>query len=133
MATPVANTHGSTYKSFLAGGTIAANRVVVLDTTVSQVVAGSAIAGKSIGVNQFAVVSGEQATVQLFGVAKCVASASITLGDEVMVTASGSGKVSTSSGATAQSIGVALTAAGADGDVIEVLLALPAVKRAPNS
>ena len=119
---------------FVAGGAITANRAVVLDSTVNRVVAGSAIAGNAIGVALDTVTAaGQQVPVQIGGVAMVCASAAITLGDEVMVTASGSGKVSTSSGATALSIGIALAAAAADGDIIPVLLNVPAVKTAANS
>ena len=118
---------------FKAGGTIVQYRAVVLDSTEGQVVAGSAIAGKTLGVALNGASSGEMVKVQIAGVAKIAASAAVTLGDEVMVTASGAGKISTSSGATAMTIGIALQAALTDGDIIEVLLNVPAVKGAANS
>jgi hypothetical protein len=121
------NFAGSEPLPFVAGGTIVKNRVVVLDSTEGQVVAGSAIAGVGLGCSLNAAVAGEQVKVQTMGIAKLTASAAITLGAEVMVTASGAGKVSTASGATARAIGVALQAAGADGDIISVLVCLPAV------
>ena len=133
MATPLDNDLGIPCLSFIAGGTIAINRAVVLDSTVNQVVAGSAIAGNCIGIAKKAAASGDQVPVQVAGVSKVTTSAAVALGAEVMVTASGSGKVSTSAGATAQSIGVAVSASGADAEEIGVLLAVPAVKRPPNS
>ncbi len=75
-----------------------------------------------MGVSLISGVSGDVIPIQQFGVAKITASAAISAGAEVMATASGSGKVSTLSGATSRGIGVALTAALADGDVIEVAL-----------
>lgn len=127
------NAFNVSFASFIAGGTIVANRAVVLDSTAGQVVAASAIAGLTIGIATTGASSGEVVTVQLFGKAKVAASAAISLGAEVMTTASGAGKVSTAAGPTAMSIGLALQAAGADGDIIEVLLATPNLKGSANS
>lgn len=117
------NLQGVSPQSFIAGGTIAANRVVEF-SAVNTVTAADAIADVSIGVATVGGSTGDLITVQQFGKAKITASAAVTAGDQVMVTASGAGKVSTLSGATARSIGQALTAAGADGDIIEVQLML---------
>jgi hypothetical protein len=121
------NTSNTVIVPFTAGGTIAINRVVVLDTTAGQVLAASAIAGVAIGVAIGPAVAGEGVAVQVNGIAKITASAAITLGAEVMATASGAGKVSTASGATARAIGVALETVANDGEVVSVLLRCPAV------
>jgi len=127
------NTFGTSFASFVAGGTISKNRAVKLDTTAGQVVVCSAITDVAIGIATEDATSGYSVTVQLFGKAKVVASASTSVGDQLMPTASGSGKVSTAAGATAKSMGLGLQAAGADGDVIEVLLATPNVNGPANS
>ena len=128
------NLLGSSPIGFIAGGTIGQYRACKLDSTEGQVIATTAIADVTVGIALVSASSGGLVHLQTAGKAKCVASASISLGDQVMVTASGAGKVSTASGATAKSIGVALQAAGADGDVIEVLLhAGPNVNGAANS
>lgn len=119
--------------SFIAGGTIGINRAVKLDSTVGQVVVCSAITDIAIGTAINSASSGEMVNVQLFGKAKVVASAAISVGAEVMPTGSGSGKVSTASGATAVSMGLCLEAAGADGDTIEILLACPNVRGSANT
>ena len=127
------NTLGVSCMTAIAGGTIGINRAVKLDSTAGQVVVTSAITDLAIGVAIDSAASGGAVAIQLFGIAKCVASDVISLGAQVMPTASGSGKVVTAAGATAKSMGVALTASGADGDVIEVLLAVPNVNGIANS
>lgn len=118
---------------FVAGAAISQFRAVVLDSTAGQVVAGSAITGLCIGASLVeATAAGDPMPVQTQGIAKLTASAAISLGAEVMITGSGSGKVSTASGATAVSLGIALEAATADGDIISVLLR-PMVKSPANS
>lgn len=128
------NTQNVSPIGFVAGGAISQYRAVKLHTTEGQVVAASAIADVAIGASMdAATASGQLVTVQTSGKAKLTASAAIALGAQVMVTASGSGKVSTASGATAVSIGIALQAAGADGDIIEVQLVTPTVAGPANS
>lgn len=127
-----ANFQGSVPAGYIAGGTIAQYRAVVLDSTAGQVVAGSAITQVAIGASLQSASSGETVPVQRFGKAKLTASAPISLGAQVMITASGAGKVSTAAGATAYSIGIAEEAAGADGDIIEVTL-IPSVAAPANS
>lgn len=124
---------GTSPLNMTAGGTIAQHRLVKLDSTAGQVVVTSAITDLAIGAVNISAVSGDPVPVQTMGVVKLTASGAITLGDEVMPTSSGSGKVVTSSGATAKSVGVALEAALADGDVIAVLLCCPALKGPANS
>jgi hypothetical protein len=116
-----------------AGGTIAQYRVVEYGSG-GTVTAANAIADCAYGVSLISAVSGDFLQLQQFGVAKVTASDAITAGAEVMITASGAGKVSTAAGATARSIGIALTAATADGDIIEVqLVGLPNVAGPANS
>lgn len=127
------NSFNVSHASFIAGGTIGINRAVALHTTEGQVVVTSAITDIAIGVATNSASTGEMVTVQLFGKAKAVASAAISVGAEVMPTGSGSGKVATASGATAVSMGLCLSAAGADGDTIEILLACPNVRGSANT
>jgi len=116
------NTLGVSPQGFIAGGTILQYRAVVLDSTAEQVVATSAITNVVLGASMQSASSGETVPVQTFGVVKLTASAAISLGAQVMPTGSGAGKISTASGATAVSCGIALEAAGADGDIIAVQL-----------
>jgi hypothetical protein len=117
---------------FVAGGAIEINRFVKLDSTAGRVVAATAPTEAVVGVSlSDADAAGDQVSVQIAGVARVVASGAVSLGDEVEVGAGG--KVTTAGGATALSVGVALSAASADGEVIEVLLAVPGVKRPANS
>lgn len=127
------NMLGVSPAGFVAGGTIAQYRAVILDSTAGQVVAGSAITDICVGASLQSGTSGGTIPVQMFGKVKLTASAAIALGAQVMVTAAGAGKVSTAAGATAKSIGVALEAAGADGDIIEVLLHAPNVNGPANA
>lgn len=127
------NTQGVSPIGFVAGGTIAQYRAVKLHSVEGQVVASAAIADVSIGASMDAASSGDLVTVQTFGKVKLTASAAIALGAQVMVTAAGAGKVSTAAGATAVSIGIALQAAGDDGDIIEVQLVAPRVAGPANS
>lgn len=107
---------------------IAANSVltigVALTGTVAQYapvtaagVAASA-AGRAVGIAQTAGVSGQRVPVAALGTTIAIASAAIAVGALVEV-ASATQVVTKSAGV---SIGVALTAAGAAGDQIEILL-----------
>lgn len=125
------NLQGISPMSFIAGGTVVANRLVELSAA-NTVTATDAITDLPVGVALVGGSTGDLIPVQFAGKAKVCASAAVTAGAQVMPTASGAGKCSTSSGATARSIGQALTAAGADGDIIEVQL-LIAGNTAANS
>lgn len=120
----------ATYK---AGAAITANRLVKYDTTEGQVIQTTAITDIAIGVSLQTVASGEQVSIQTAGVAKLTASAAIALGAQVMPTASGAGKVSTSAGATARSVGIAETLADADLEIIKVRLDVPNLNGAANT
>lgn len=127
------NYQGVSPQSFIAGGTIGANRLVKADSTAGQAVVTSAITDAAIGVALIGGDAGALIPVQQFGKAKIVASDAIVVGAQVMPTASGSGKCVTAAGGSAKSIGIALTAAGADGDIIEVQLGVPAINGPANS
>lgn len=126
------NLLGVSPSSVIAGGTIAQYRAVVLSAA-NTGTAGSAITDSPIGASLNSAVTGELVGLQAFGDAKLTASAAIAVGAQVMVTAAGAGKVSTAAGATAKSIGIALEAAGADGDIIAVRLNIPPVNGPANA
>lgn len=119
--------------SFKAGGTITKGQPVKLDgTDAREVVACDAIADLTIGIAMVDAVAGDELPVQMHGIAKCLAGATITINAEQMVEVT-TGRVVDAAGATARSIGVALQAA-ADGDYFEVLLGhLPNIKGPANS
>ncbi len=128
------NTRGVSPDSMKAGsGGVLQYRAVALDSTEGQVVATSAITDIAYGASMTSGSAGDQILIQRYGKAKLTASAAISIGAQVMPTASGSGKVMTAAGATAKSLGVALQAAGADGDIIEVELATPNVNGPANA
>lgn len=127
------NVYGPT-RAFIAGGAITANRLVKLDSTAGQVVVTSAITDVVVGVALNTAASGGQVEVLVGSghTQKVCASDAISLGAQVMPTASGSGKCVTAAGATAVSCGIALSASAADGEFIEVQLR-PSVKSPANS
>lgn len=128
------NFAGTNPIGFVSSAAITAKRVVKMSTTAMTVTASNAIAEGGIGVALNTVAgANEQVKVQTGGIAICTASGVITAGDEVMVTASGAGKVSTAAGATAKSIGIACSTTTADGDDVMVLLSTPSVKGPANS
>lgn len=133
MANSARNFEGSTPNSWIAGGSITANRLVKQDTTENQVIATAAITDEPIGVSLGTYASADVGEFQTTGVARLEAAAAISLGAEVMPDGGGGGKIATAAGATAQSIGIALQAAGGAGEIIKVKLALPGAKRPPNS
>ena len=63
------------------------------------------------------------ATVQVYGTCKVVASAAISIGDKVTAAAGGKAVTTTTAGHIVRAI--ALEAAAADGDIIEVMLVGP--------
>lgn len=129
------NLMGISPMPMVAGGAILPFRCVKLDSVTNQVVATSAITDVVMGTNYLGntLASGDQIAVQGGGIAKMVAGAAVALGAEVMPAADGAGKVITSAGATARSCGVALTAATADGDIIEVRMGAPNLGGVANS
>ena len=127
------NLLGVSPQGFIAGGTIANNVLVMLHSTAGQVVVTTGITSLPIGASLNSAVANGTIAVQQFGKAKLTAGAAISLGAQLMPAAAGGGLVETAAGATAKSIGVALEAAGASGDIIEVQLAVPAVFGPANS
>lgn len=127
-----ANDLGVAMAPFIAGGSITADSMVKLDTTEGQVVAATAITDAVIGVCVDTASSGDQVRVQLFGVAKVRAGATITAGQELMVKSGGTGELDVAAGATAFTCAKALQA-GASGETIAVLLATPVAKAPANS
>lgn len=127
------NTRGVSRDSLKATSAVSQYRCVALDTTEGQVVATSAITDVVFGASMTSGSAGDQILIQRYGKAKLTASAAISIGAQVMPTASGSGKVMAAAGATAKSLGIALQAAGADGDIIEVELATPNVNGPANT
>jgi len=102
-------------KTFVTGGAVPAFAHVKIDTG-AVVVAGAGEAG--IGFAMASAASGDPVAVQVGRpTVKAIAAAAISAGAAVYAAASG--EVSTS--ANGNAIGLALTAAGADGDIIEVL------------
>lgn len=86
------------------------------------VTAGGAIAtaaGRCLGFVQTGVASGARASVTALGTAKAIASAAISVGAKLEVVGSAGKLVTATSGVV---VAHALTAAGADGDWIEVLV-----------
>lgn len=127
------NQLGVSPAGYIAGGTIAQYRLVKLDSTAGQVIATAAITDVAVGGSLTSASSAGTVGVQMFGKVKLTAAAAISLGAQVMPDSGGGGKIATAAGATAKSCGVALEAAGADGDIIEVLLAAPPVNGPANS
>jgi hypothetical protein len=113
-----------------ANGTINKGDVVKV-STLGRVVSCSAITDAAIGVALATVADAQSCPIQNLGVAIVKAKNSISEGDQLMPSTS-TGQVSTASGATAVSVGIALAAA-ADGEFVACLLDTPAVKRPPNT
>lgn len=104
-------------KTFTAGGTVPRAAAVKLSS--GNVVVCTASDDDCIGTSLDAVVSGDRVSVQLRQPSvKMIASAAIALGAMVALTTGG--KVVTQA-TTVRRWGTALEAAGADGDIIEVL------------
>ena len=129
----LSNYETSNVISRIAGGSITARRLVKLDSTAGQVVACDAITDKAIGVALNNASSGDTVEIQTGGLAEIEVSAAVALGAEVMPTASGSGKCSTSAGATARSVGLAENLGSNDGEFIRVRLAVPNLGGPANS
>lgn len=119
--------------SFVAEEAITANRALKLGSVEGQVLHTTAITEACIGVALQTVAAGQEVPVQIFGVVKCVASAAVSMGAELMPTAAGAGKVMTAAGATARGMGFALQDAAGDGSIFSVLLAGPQAKSAAHS
>jgi hypothetical protein len=111
-------------RTFIAGADLSSSqyRFVKLDSVQNKVVAATAGTDKIIGVLQNAPVSGGEARVTLLnatGTIPVIASTIIALGAYVTATTGGKAVTTTTAGNVVA--GQALEAAGADGDMIEIL------------
>jgi hypothetical protein len=111
-------------RTFKAGADLSSSQYcfVKLDSTQNQVVLATAGTDKIIGVLLNAPVSGDVAEVGLLsgsGTYKIKASTSISLGAYVTATTGGKAVTTTTAGNVVA--GIAMQAAGADGDYIEIL------------
>lgn len=102
----------------IAGATIPAMRIVMIGAADNTVIAAADATAPLLGVNEFDVVAGEVATVQITGIARVKTAGIIARGAYVTATTAGEG-VTVSTGANG--IGIAL-ATSADNDEIPVLL-----------
>ena len=118
------NLIGTSPLSFKAGATVNINRFVKLNTTAGEVIQGAAGTDIVIGVAALGGAAADNIPVQMAGKAKVTAGAAVALNAQVTSDATGRA-VTVATGNTAA--GLALQAAGAAGDVIEVLLATPNV------
>lgn len=114
------NLQGSTPLGMVANTTVAQFAMVKQHSVEGEAVVTTAITDIPLGAAMIAGTAGSLLAIQQRGRAKCIAGAAISLGAQLMCAAAGGGKVETAAGATALTIGKALQAAGADGDIIEV-------------
>lgn len=122
------NLLGFSKQGFVAGAAIAKNVMVKLDSTAGQVIVTTAITEIPFGATLTSTTAaGQTIEIQSHGIAKVTASGIIALGAQVVASTDGKVETFTGIGATALSCGVALQAAAAAGDVIEVMLATPPV------
>lgn len=105
-------------KSVLADAAITQFRLVKITSTGVDVATASS--DKIFGVEQNGCALGEQACVRFAGTSKVTASAAISVGD--YVTATTGGKAVTTTTDKHKAAGIALEAATADGDIIEIWL-----------
>lgn len=116
-----ATTVQNTTRTFVAGEAIDAYLLVKVDSA-GQVVKATATASEpKVGYTTAPVASGEAANISLVhggGSAFATAAEALSIGD--IVYGDADGKVS-ASGSSGDKIGITLTAATADGDVVEVL------------
>ena len=113
-------------RTFVAGSDLSAKQFYIVKlgtgaTYGNDVVLSSAATDVHVGVLQNTPAAGEAATVQFLGTTKVVAGAAIARG--AYVSADASGKAASNTTDKENAIGMALEAAAADGDIIEVLLA----------
>ena len=109
-------------KDFITGATVNPQRIVKYGTA-PAVIEGAAATDLLLGVstNTADAVSGESIDVVMFGETTVIAGAAVAVG--ALLTSDADGKAVTAA-ATNRSVGVALTAAAADGDAITVFVSL---------
>lgn len=128
------NYESANVNSGIASADIEAYRLLKMGTNEGEVTPCTAIDDVAIGVSLNKVAAGGLCNYQTKGIALITCSAGVTRGTQVMPTASGAGKCSTASGATARSAGLALgTTTTADGQQIAVSINLPNLNGPANS
>jgi hypothetical protein len=127
------NLAGASFATFTAGADVTLGRALKLDSS-GNVIHTTAITDQVVGIAMESALSGQPVAVATLSgqVVTAVGGAAITVGAEVMPTASGAGKLSTAAGATAISCGIAVSNPGADNGLFQVLLR-PSVKSPANS
>jgi hypothetical protein len=95
-------------------------KVVQLESTAGLVKVGTSATSTLIGVLQNDPAAGEEALVQVSGIARCLAEASVTIGS--FVTCSSTGRAKTTTTSDHRVFGMAIDASGSAGDLIRVLL-----------
>lgn len=125
MTAAVSNDFNISSFAMKAGEAITANRALKLDSAEGVVLHTTAITDVVVGYSLNTCAINEMVEVAPPGrQVKVACSAGVTLGAQVMPTASGAGKVMTAAGSTAKSCGLALTTSTTDGEVIAVLSVL---------
>jgi hypothetical protein len=118
--------------SFRCTTTVAQYAAVMMDgTTEGNIVVTTGITSPCIGFAMQSGVAGDIIPVQMAGIAKAIASTTIAINAEVMCDASG--KITTASGATANSVGICLSTGGTGGADIVSLLVMLSRKGAANT
>ncbi len=113
-------TPGQAYTALVATTAVVGGRLVEVNG-VSTVVPAGAASVKVCGVAAFDAAVGERVTLFSGGIQRLTASAAVTAGDNVAAAAAG--KIAAiGAGTFGQLVGVALTSAAADGDLVEVLM-----------
>ncbi len=113
------------------GSTIAANRFVIGATTGErQIALPGAVTDDLAGVTMAAIADNAWGDIQKSGTAVVTAGAAVAIGDRLMPTTTGKAITWTAAGGANAAVGGrAVTAAAADGDLIEVELAAPGTVR----
>ena len=115
------NLAGTTPISLISGAAFLAN--VGLKLSSGTVIECAAEGDMCIGISLDAsTAAGQPVRIQQYGIASCVSNG--TVAQDAQVECGADGKVTTAAGAAARTIGVALDAAGADLDLVRVLLML---------
>ena len=111
---------GQAFTSTVATTAVIGGRLVEVNGVATVGPAGAASV-KFVGVAATDAAVGDKVTIHCGGVQRLTASTAVTAGDNLAVTATG--KVAAiGAGTFGQLVGVALTSAAADGDLVEVLM-----------
>lgn len=128
-ATALRNQEIEGVNNYKAGAAITANRLVKYTAADSDgninIIQCAAITDMAIGVSLETVASGEMCPVQTRGIVKIEASAAVTALAQVMCEAAATGRCADAAGATALNVGIAETAAGGAGEMVQVRLGVP--------